>query len=219
MVLFLLISVPFAYLFFLQFQGENTDYAHHVRNPLVIGAASFFLFYLVGIFVWQLFTTEYRWADAFLLATISDQILPFLVASILFAWFFRRSFYLEPALQGLVLTSFLTGFLGMLAIRDLIAAINELSPVELFYRPLGRLCLLFILTWSLRQYRLDSTRWRFLFVNVLVVHLFIGFAAAAQRMNQPFLALFLMIVPVAEATILIVRPGMVDTILKRKSTA
>jgi len=219
MVLFLVLSVPLAYLFILQFQAPFGDMARQLRNPLVIGAAGFFLYALGASFFWPLFSTEYRWSDAFLMATISDQILPFGSALILFRLFFRKSWNRNPEERAGLFFSFLAAFLFILSIRDLTVSINELGPVELFYRPMGRICLLIILPWIVNHGRWNSAFFKILLVDLFVVHLLIGLACAEQKINQPLWATILMLVPVAEAILLIGRRGRIDSWLGRKHPA
>lgn len=219
MVLFLLLSVPFVYLFILQFQAPIVDQARQLRNPLVIGAASFFLYIAIGLVFWPLFSTEFRWADAFLMATISDQILPFMSALILFRLFFRKAWIGDRAERGELFLSFLAGFLTLLAVRDLTVSIDELGPVELFYRPLGRLCLLVIIPWIVGHQRIGSPAFKIMLVNLLVVHVLIGAACAEQKINQPIWAAVCMVLPLFEAVLFIARSDQIDAWFVRKSLA
>ena len=213
MVLFLLLSMPLAYLFTLQFlqnQGSFSVSSHRVlRNPLVIGAAFYFV-YMVAEFIFApLFDLEYTWGRAFFVHIVFDIVLPFAVASVLFLSVYAKTLRWEAAAQRFGYQSFLFGFFVLFPVQDLVSYINELGAADAFFRPLSRLAFFVMLPWGLELLRNRKGNFRillFLIADGLVLAFCAAAAFAFEYTGAPVPALIFEIVVVAHPVLILLVP-------------
>lgn len=183
MILFLLFSIPLAYLFLIQFLPDRRSFsvsAHRVlRNPFFIGGGFFFLYIIVEFVISPLFELEYTWSRAFFVHTVFDLLLPFAAASVVFFLLYAKTLKWEASAQRYGYQSFFLGFFLFFPIQDLVNNINELGAVDVFLRPLGRLAFFVMLPWGLELLRNRHGDLKVLILLVLD-GLFLLFASGAS---------------------------------------
>lgn len=145
MVLFLLASIPLAYFFFLGLSGQSNQPRQYTLLAVVRGGIWAVPALAVLALVRFLIGTGYSVGHLYLMYGVGEVLAPLGFAALGVALLERRSFAVDLSAGVTALTSFLTGYLGVLSLFELARYLQYFDSAVLFVLPLVRVGVVIVL--------------------------------------------------------------------------
>lgn len=203
MILFMLICIPVIYALILTGANATELGSRTVRNPLIGGALAFVAYLALEFFFGSGYPPDLQVGPAWRFFSVEALLLPSAWALLVFAVLFHRLVTGPRAGLLLAARSFLAGFFGVLAIQDLIMAINFLTPTDLFYLPVVRAVWLILVSQWLSEWRSPLRRHFVLAAVMLAVQILSGFALTFAWLGQHVPALACLLPPLVLAVVVL----------------
>ena len=142
MMLFLLVSIPLSYFFVLGMSGQSDQPRQFTLMAVVRGALWALPAIGVLAIVRVLIDAGYSVGSLYLVYGVGEVLAPLIVAALGIALLERQAFEIDLAASLSTLTSFLTGYLSLLNLFEVVRYLQHFDSAVLFVFPLIRITLL-----------------------------------------------------------------------------
>lgn len=174
MLVFLLTSVPIAFVTFLLILEGQSLPSRVTVFPFIKGAISYFVVYLVMLIFDPAFPLYFNPGQIFLYYAAKEFVLPIAIITVCF-FIFNVSVWKDSRLEGLVgMIGFLAGYFTVRALSDFFTQHTYYGPYYLFMLPLARVGLLALIPSATAAFRAEHSwvRWAYLAIAIVAVPAF-----------------------------------------------
>ncbi|MFW5776688.1 MAG: hypothetical protein ACOCZB_05310 [Spirochaetota bacterium] len=184
MHIFLMLSVPLAYIYLLVLRDEAHQPAALTAVSALKGAIAYLVVLVSLLMVERFVQRPYTGPGLYFYGAVYDFVIPGYLGFLLYLWFTRDPGGLAPEERFVSLLSFFAGLFAFAGLMDVLLRSAYFGAYELFHLPALRIALMVMLPVLSYRYAAETLWLRYLYLAlILAVPFALGTAALLLNMN------------------------------------